>query len=61
MEVYDLSEENELDTYISREVPVPEGDEAKILTPEELGQGQENNCWLNHVSNYTTSVFPKDT
>ena len=31
-------EENELDTYISREVPVPEGDEAKILTQEELGQ-----------------------
>ena len=26
MEVYDLSEENELDTYIRREVPVPEGD-----------------------------------
>ena len=37
MEVFDLSEENELDTYIIREVPVPEGDEAKILTQEELG------------------------
>ena len=46
MEVYDLSEENELDTYMSREVPVPEGDEAKILTPEELGQGQKDPCWL---------------
>ena len=44
MDIYDLSEENELDTYISREVPVPEGDEAKILTPEELGQGQEDHC-----------------
>ena len=44
MEVYDLSEENELDTYISREVPVPEGDEAKNLTQEELGQGQEDHC-----------------
>ena len=31
MEVYDLFEENELDTYISREVRVPEGDEAKGL------------------------------
>ena len=31
MEVYDLSEENELDTYISREVLVPEGDEEKAL------------------------------
>ena len=30
-------EENEWDTYISKEVPVLEGDEAKILTPEELG------------------------
>ena len=37
MEVYDLYEENELDTYMGREVPVAEGDEAKILTPEELG------------------------
>ena len=40
--IYDLSEENELDTYISREVPILEGDEAKILTQEELGQGQED-------------------
>ena len=37
-------EGNELDTYISREVPVLEGDEAKSLTQEELGQGQEDNC-----------------
>ena len=32
-------EGNELDTHISRKVLVPEGDEAKILTQEELGQG----------------------
>ena len=44
-----------MDTYISREVPVPEGDEAKILTQEELVQGQEDNCWFNHRSPYTTS------
>ena len=44
MEVCDLSEENELDTYMSREVPVSEGDEARSLTQEELGQGQEYNC-----------------
>ena len=37
-------EENELDTYISGEVPVPEGDEAKSLTPKELGQCQEDHC-----------------
>ena len=37
-------EGNELDTYISREVPVPKGDDAKSLTQEELGQGQEDNC-----------------
>ena len=30
-------EENELDTYVSGEVLVLEGDEAKILTQEELG------------------------
>ena len=44
MEVNDLFEENELDTYISREVPVLEGDEDKILTQEELGQGQQDHC-----------------
>ena len=42
MEVFDLSEENELDTYMSRELS--EGDEAQSLTPEELGQGQEDHC-----------------
>ena len=35
-------EGNELGTHISREVLVPEGDEAKILAQEELGQGQED-------------------
>ena len=40
MEVYYLSEENDLDTYISREVPFLEGDEAQSLTQEELDQGQ---------------------
>ena len=37
-------EENELDTYISGEVPIPEGDEARSLAQEELGQGQEDHC-----------------
>ena len=27
---------------MSREVPVPEGDKAKSLTQEEVGQGQED-------------------
>ena len=44
MEVYDLFEENELDTYTRREVLVLEGDEAQSLTQEELGQGQEYHC-----------------
>ena len=44
MEVYDLSEENELGTYISREVRVLEGNKAKSLTQEELGQGQKDLC-----------------
>ena len=29
---------------MSREVPVPEGDEARSITQEDLGQGQEDNC-----------------
>ena len=44
MEVYDLSKEIELDTYISREVLVPYGDEAQSLTQEELDQGQKDHC-----------------
>ena len=44
MEVYDLSKENELDTYMSRKVPVAEGDEARSLTQAEIGQGQEHHC-----------------
>ena len=35
-------EDNELDTYISGEVPVPEGDEAKSITQEELDPSQED-------------------
>ena len=42
MELFYLSKENELDTYLSREVRIPEGDEAKTLTQEELGQGKED-------------------
>ena len=61
MEVFDLSEENELDTYISGEVLVSKGDDAKSLTQEELGQGQEDHCLFSHGSTCTTSVFPKDT
>ena len=44
MEVFDLSKENELDTYISRGVLVPYGDKAQSLTQKELDQGQEDNC-----------------
>ena len=46
---------------MSREAPVLEGDEAQILLPEELGEGQENHCWFSHGSTCTTSFFPKDT
>ena len=42
MELYDLSEENELDTYMSRKVLVPKGDEARSLRQKEHGQGQED-------------------
>ena len=61
MELFDLSEENELDTYMSREALVLEGDEAQSLTPEKLGQGQEDHCQFSHGSTCTTRVFPKDT
>ena len=44
MELFDLFEENQLDTYMSREVPVLEGDEPQSLTQEELYQGQEDHC-----------------
>ena len=46
---------------MSREVSVLEGDEPQRLTQEELDQGQEDRCWFNHGSTYTTSVFPKYT
>ena len=46
MKVYDLSEENGLDTYMSIEVPVSEGDEARSPSQEELGQGQEDHGWF---------------
>ena len=44
MKVFYLSEEIKLDTYLSREVPVLEGDEPQSLTQEELDQGQEDHC-----------------
>ena len=44
MQLFDLSQENELDTYISGKFPVPKGYEAKSLTEEERGQGQEDHC-----------------
>ena len=34
--IYEKIEENELDTYISGEVPIPEGDEAKSLHKKNL-------------------------
>ena len=39
-----------MDTYKSRDVQVLEGDEARRLTQEELGQGQEDHCWFSHES-----------
>ena len=44
MEVFDLSEENELNTYMSREVLVLEEDEPQSHTREELDQGREDHC-----------------
>ena len=36
MEVYDISEKNELDTYMSREVPVPEGDKKNLVKAKKI-------------------------
>ena len=36
-------EENELDSFISEQAPVPKGDEAKALH-EEFGYGKEDHC-----------------
>ena len=45
MEVYDLSEENELDTYMSREVPVPEGDEVRSVMSLTLRPAKRTLPW----------------
>ena len=37
-------EENELDSYINEEVPVPEGDEAKALHKNKLVMEKNNHC-----------------
>ena len=47
MELFDLSEENELDTCMSREVPVPEGDEAIALHKKNLVKA--NRITLYHI------------
>ena len=44
MKLFDRYEENDMDTYMSREVPFLEGDEPQSLTQEELDQGQEHHC-----------------
>ena len=49
-------EENELDTYVSGEVPFPEGDEAKALHKKNLVKAKRI-----IVDSYTTCVFLKDT
>ena len=49
-------EENELDTYISGEVPFQEGDEAKALHKKKLVKAKRI-----IVDSIKTSVFPKDT
>ena len=49
-------EENELDSYISGEVPVPEGDDAKALHKKNLVKAKRI-----IVDSIKTSVFPKDT
>ena len=54
-------EENELDSYINEEVPVPEGDEAKALHKKKLVMDKRIICWLKQGSPHTIGVLPKDT
>ena len=54
-------EENELDSYIQEEVPVPEGDEAKALHKKKLVMVNSDHCWLYQGSPHTTGVLPQDT
>ena len=55
-------EENELDTYRSGEVPVPEGDETKALHKKNLVKAAHVFPQIFYQgSPYTTHVFPKDT
>ena len=44
---------------MSREIPILEGDEARSLSQEELGQGQEDHGRFSHGSTCTTSVSLK--
>ena len=61
MEVYDLSEENELDTYISREVPVPGEMRLKSLHQKNLSKTMRiivdsiKDRLIPHVSSFKTS------
>ena len=50
-------EENELESYISGEVPLPEGDEAKALHKNNLIMAKR----INQGSPHTIGVLPKDT
>ena len=56
-------EENELDSYISEEVPVPEGDEAKALHKKKLVMAKRiiADSIKDHFKAHTTSVLPEDT
>ena len=58
MELYYLSEENELDTYISKEVPVPEGDEVKALLKKKLVKAKKiiADSIIDHLSAQVSSL-----
>ena len=54
-------EENELDSYISGEVLVPEGDDAKALHKKKLGMAKRIIADSKKGSPHTIGVLPKDT
>ena len=45
-------EENELDSYISEEVPIPEGDEAKALHKKKLVMEKESLLIPSRITSY---------
>ena len=56
-----ILEENELDSYIHEEVPVPEGDEAKALHKKKMVMEKRIIFLFYQGSSYPSGVLSQDT